>query len=73
MSQKHIDSRIRAAKMTARVIIAESRRERDATGYRENLAYDRRPELMDCINLLVLPYAEECQILAEFDAACDSL
>ena len=72
MSQEHINARIRAAKVVSKRLIAESKRERDTKGYHD-LDYDRRPELMDCINLLVLPYAEECQILAEFDAACDSL
>lgn len=71
--KKHIEARIRAVGVVSNRIIAESKRERDTRGYRENLGYDRRPELIACINLLVLPYQDQCQILAEFDAACDNI
>ncbi len=57
----------------AHKLIAKAKRERDLTGYRENLGYDQCRAMQDYCNRLGLSYAKTSHILAHFEEACDNL
>jgi len=56
-----------------RRLIAKAKRERDKTGYREDLGYDQYPTLVDYLGTLHLSYKFKSQVLQSFDRQCDNL
>lgn len=64
---------MRKAHSKAQTLIVKARRERNLTGYREELGYDQCRSLQDYCNLLGLSYSETSHILAHFEEACDAL
>ncbi len=67
------EDRFEYAMEFAKRLIKVSRREKEKTGYRENLGYDRRISLQDYLSERNLPYRDECKILDWFDRACESI
>ena len=61
------------AQKRAQRLLAKARRERDLTGYREELSYDQCRILQGYCNRLSLSYAETSHVLAHFEEACDNL
>ena len=65
--------RLRKARIRAHKLLAEAKRERGSTGYRENLGYDQYQALEDYCKELCLSYTETSMILGNFENACDDL
>ena len=68
-----MEQHMRKAHNKAQRLIAKAKRERDLTGYREELGYDQCRFLQDYCNRLGLTYAETSHVLAQFEEACDNL
>ena len=68
-----MEEHMQKAHSKAQRLIAEAKRERDLTGYREELGYDQCRSLQDFCNRLGLSYSETSHILAHFEEACDNL
>lgn len=68
-----MEERMQKAHEKARRLIAKAKREKDLTGYREELGYDQCRVLQDYCNRWGLSYTETLHVLAHFEEACDNL